>query len=386
MEQRIKIIRTTTVPASLVTFCSGLLSELRQTYDVVVLSSPGVSLVHLAEQEGVAWRAVRMERRISVLRDVVSLVSLYRVFRAERPQMVHSMTPKAGLLCMMAAWMARVPVRVHTFTGLVFPSASGLKRWLLMATDWLTCRCATHIIPEGEGVRQDLLHYGITHKPLRVLGYGNVRGIDLTYFDRTPEVMEQAAQIRKHLHIGEREFVFLFVGRIVRDKGIKELIKAYSLLEASYKHPVHLVLVGREERDVDPIDAVTGMLLAAYPRIHAVGEQVDVRPWYAAANALVLPSYREGVPNVVIEAGAMGLPSVVSDVNGSREIVLNGRNGVVVPVKNADALYRAMWRMVTSPERTKRMAEQARPMVASRYEQGFVRQCLKTFYAEVLKA
>ena len=231
-----KIIRATTVPMSLDVFCRGMLSELSKKYEVVALSSPGVELDNVAEREGVRAIAVPMARRISLKSDLISLWQLVKVFRNEKPTMVHSMTPKAGLLCMMAAWIARVPVRVHTFTGLVFPTATGLKRRILMATDWLTCACATHVIPEGEGVKSDLFNNGITQKSLKVLGYGNVRGVDLDFYSRRSEVMKLAAEIKKDV------FTFVFVGRIVRDKGINELCQAMDKLSKSVQ--ARLILVG----------------------------------------------------------------------------------------------------------------------------------------------
>lgn len=175
---RTKIIRTSTISDSLSTFCKGLLRELceKDGYDVVAVSSPGEHLREIAERESVRVVPVPMERRISPVKDLKSLWRLIRVFRREKPAMVHSMTPKAGLLSMLAAWVCRVPVRVHTFTGLVFPTATGLTQKILILTDRLTCACATHIVPEGEGVRNDLVSYRITGKPLKVLGHGNVRG------------------------------------------------------------------------------------------------------------------------------------------------------------------------------------------------------------------
>ena len=177
-----KIIRACTVSMS-VGFVAGMLPDLMKKYEVVLLSSPGPEMDEAHEKYGVRTIEVPMERHISLMRDVVSLWRLIKVFWKERPDMVHSMTPKAGLLCMVAGWLTRVPVRVHTFTGLVFPTATGLQRRILMATDALTCFCATHVIPEGEGVKSDLLNNGITKKPLKVLGYGNVMGIDMKRFD-----------------------------------------------------------------------------------------------------------------------------------------------------------------------------------------------------------
>lgn len=381
MNNRVKIIRTSTVPGSLDTFCRGLLSELQQEcgYEVVAVSSPGDRLDTLAAREGVRTVAVPMERHISPLKDLKSLWRLLRVFRRERPAMVHSMTPKAGLLSMMAAWICRVPVRLHTFTGLVFPTATGLTQKILVFTDRLTCACATHIVPEGEGVRNDLTSYRITAKPLKVLGHGNVRGIDLERFDPSlPEVMDSAAKIRK-----EGVFTFIFIGRLVRDKGINELVSAFTELNREIPD-TRLILVGEQESELDPLSPETMESISGCASIEAVGRQNDVRPWLAASDALAFPSYREGFPNVVIEAGAMGLPSVVTDINGSREIVSHGVNGVIIPTRDRDALLTAMRNMIGQREDTAKMAAAARPMVAGRFEQSFVRKCLKDYYREIL--
>ena len=367
-----KLIRSTTVPQSLDTFCDGVLRELSNEYEVIAISSPGEVLNKVGRREGVRTIAVPMERHISLTKDIKSLWKMWRVLRREKPDIVHSMTPKAGLICMMAAWLARVPKRVHTFTGLVWPTATSIKRRILMATDWLTCACATHIIPEGDGVKNDLLNHHITRKPIKVLGYGNVRGIDLEYydssfFDTTP-------------HTG---FRFVFVGRIVRDKGINELVSAFDRLHKEY-NDTSLVLVGKREDNLDPVLPLTLDRIDQGDGIAAVGSQKDVRPFYAEADALVFPSYREGFPNVVIEAGAMGLPSIVTDINGSREIIHNGENGVIIPPRDEDALYMAMKRFVERPDEVASMSKNARPLIAARYEQGFVRQCLYDFYHEIL--
>lgn len=377
-----KIIRTATVPLSLNLFCRGLLRELSRDYEVVALSSPGPELDEIAAREGVRTIAVPMRRQISPFRDLSALLRLVRVFRRERPAMVHSMTPKAGLLSMVAARLAGVPVRVHTFTGLLFPTSSGLRRKLLMFTDRITGCCATHVIAEGEGVRNDLLGYGIIRKDVYVLGYGNVRGIDLNYYDRTAGVAEKAVEIRRSLSAGQDTFIFVYSGRIVRDKGIDDLVAAFRML-LDDGCDVRLLLAGDYE-PADPLDADTVRFISECPEIYMSGRWLDdVRPWYAAADALVFPSLREGFPNVVIEAGAMGLPSVVTDINGSREIIVDGENGVIVPVKDRGALYKAMKRMPESPARAAAMGECARRRVSERYEQGFVRGKLKEFYATV---
>ena len=373
-----KIIRTSTVATSLNTFCRGTLRDLSRLYDVVAVSTPDHELQEIAQREGIRVIGVPMSRPIAPLRDLVSLWRLIRVFRRERPAMVHSITPKAGLLSMIAAWICRVPIRLHTFTGLVFPTATGLKKRILILTDRITCACATHIVPEGEGVKADLINYNITRKPLQVLGYGNIRGIDLDHYRRSSEVMEKALTLRK-----PNLFTFVFIGRVVRDKGIDELVEAFSLLHS--EHPqTRLILVGRAEDNLDPVSPNTRRTIASHPAIEAVGNQSDVRPWLAASDALVFPSYREGFPNVVIEAGALDLPSIVTDINGSREIIVHGQNGIIVPPRNAQALLQAMTQFVQNPQATQAMAQKARQMIASRLEKSFVQKCLFDYYKQIL--
>ncbi len=374
---QLKIIRGCTVSMS-VGFFTGLIPELKEMgYEVVAVSSDGPELKRV-EDAGGRVVTVEMQRHISPFKDIKSLWQMIKVFRKEKPQMVHSMTPKAGLLCMIAGKITGVPVRLHTFTGLVFPTSTGLKRRILMATDWLTCACATHINPEGEGVKRDLLNNGITKKPLKVLGYGNCRGIDLNRFDRSPEVLSAAKSLRR-----EDKFTFITIGRLVADKGINELVSAFKRLNNEYPD-TRLILIGPYEPDLDPVSTATVKEIETNPAIEAVGKQSDVRPWLVAADCAVLASYREGFPNVVIEAGAMGLPQVVTDINGANEIIIEGKNGTIIPPRNSEALYDAMKRMVTDAEWRESLAVNARPKIASRYEQSYVRNCLKEFYKEIM--
>lgn len=375
-----KIIRVTTVPISLSAFCKGMLRELSEKYEVIAVSSPGEELEEVSSREGVRVIAVPMERHISLWRDLKALVMMIGVFRKEKPTMVHSMTPKAGLICMVAGRLTGVPVRVHTFTGLVWPTSAGLKRKILMFTDKLTCSCATHIIPEGKGVKSDLISGNITRKPLKVLGYGNVKGVDMEKCSRRPEVMEKVEKLRK-----EDCFTFLFVGRVVRDKGINELCSAFEKLHN--EHPeTRLILVGPYEDALDPISEKARRIIHDNGAIEAVGVKSgdELLAYYAAADSFVFPSYREGFPNTVLEAGAMGLPSIVTDINGSREIVCEGKNGVIVQPQNADALFDAMLHMLKDKDAREFMASNARKMIADRFEQSYVRKCLYDFYDEIL--
>lgn len=377
MRDKKKIIRAVTVPLSLC-FCRDVMIRMRAMgYHMVAVTSPGPELDSLRRDDGFHCVEVPMERHISPLSDLVSLLRMIRVLRKERPWVVHSMTPKAGLLCMVAAWLTRVPVRVHTFTGLVWPTATGLKRKILMMTDWLTCACATHVIPEGQGVLNDLKNGGITKKPMKVLGYGNVRGVD----------MERFSPDRFSVKKDDGVFTFVFVGRIVGDKGINELVEAFVKLHDKHKN-TRLVLVGNYEHNLDPVSDKTRKLIDTNDGIDACGPKYgdDLLQMYVDADCFVMPSYREGFPNTVLEAGAMGLPSIVTDINGSREIVENEKNGLIVPSKNANALYDAMERILTDDDARETMKENAREMIASRFERGFVQKCQIEFYERILNS
>ena len=374
------IIRATTVPQSLHLF-EGTMPNLITNYEVQLLSSPGEQLDLMGKKYNVKTHALEMYRRLSPLKDLKSLRQLIKVFRNEKPYMVHSMTPKAGLLCMMAARLAKVPVRVHTFTGLVWPTEHGWKRKLLMFTDKITCACATHVIPEGEGVKNDLLNNHITKKPIRVLGFGNVMGVDMVRFSRRPEVDERAKAIAD-----TSVFTFVFVGRIVKDKGINELCLAFERLNKQYPK-TRLFLVGKFEDDIDPIPDESRNIINNTPAIQAVGPQYgdDLLAYYSASDCFVFPSYREGFPNTVLEAGAMGLPSIVTDINGSRDIIMEGKNGTIIPSKDVESLFKAMERMMIDESWRKNMADNARQVIMDRFEQGFVQRCLLEYYDEIMK-
>lgn len=373
-----KLIRSCTVAQSLGFFTPMIRDFQTLGLDVVAVSSDGPESAKVTAN-GARFIPVEMQRHISPLKDLKSLLRLIKVFRREKPYMVHSMTPKAGLLSMTAAWICRVPVRLHTITGLVFPTSHGLTKKILIAVGRVTCACATHIHPEGEGVKSDLLAYKITRKPLRVLGHGNVRGVDCDRFNPdAPDIQQQVAELRD-----PNTFTFVFVGRLVGDKGINELIDAFCRLNR--KHPeTRLILVGRQEEDLDPLKPETITEIERHPSILTPGQQADVRPWLAAADALAFPSYREGFPNVVLEAGAMGLPSIVTDINGSREIITDGDNGLIIPTHDTDALLAAMTRMVEDRDATAAMAARSRDSIVSRFEQSYVRSCLLDYYRSLL--
>lgn len=352
-----KLFRVTTVPLSLNLLLKGQLRYLNQFYKVTAISSPGPELVEVQDREGVQTHAINIERSISPVKDLISLFQLYRYFKKEKPEMVHSITPKAGLLSMLAARLAGVPVRMHTFTGLIFPYKKGAFRILLIWLDRLLATCATHIYPEGKGVKHDLEKYNITRKSLKVIGNGNVNGIDLDHYNPNQISKEVQENLKMNLGIKHDNFVFVFVGRLVRDKGINELITAFKLVTEKFCNSLSqnqpsckLLLVGWLEEELDPLEELTMQEIQSNPNIISVGYQQDVRPYFGISNVLVFPSYREGFPNVVLQSLALEVPAIVTDISGSTEIIRNNENGLIVPVKSAIHLADAIEKLLMNPD------------------------------------
>ena len=369
-----KLFRINTIDRSL-RLLRGQLRFLNQEFDVAAIANDSGALAEVAKREGIRTIGVPMRREINLAADCRSLVQLYKIFRCERPYIVHANTPKASLLSMVAAWAARVPHRIYTVTGLRFETTRGVLRFTLKMMERITCLCATKVIPEGDGVKATLLREHITRKPMEKIHNGNINGIDLEHYDRTEQVTARAAEIRN----GSEEFTFIFIGRMVRDKGINELVAAFARLNRDIP-ATKLLLVGKFEDELDPILPETKRMIENNPNIEFVGYQNDVRPYLAAANVAVLPSYREGFPNVVMQAGAMGLAQIVTDINGCNEIIIDGRNGVIIPKQNEQALYDAMRKLATDKDLTSKMADSARELIASRYRQQEVWEATLKMY------
>ncbi|WP_236682921.1 glycosyltransferase family 4 protein [Riemerella anatipestifer] len=376
-----KLIRLSTIPLSMNVLLKGQLAFLNKSFEVIAVSGGGKDLSEVKEREGVRAIELKMERKISPIRDLLSLIKLYFLFLKEKPEIVHSITPKAGLLSMLAAKFAGVPIRIHTFTGLIFPSKTGMLKKILILMDRLLCWAATNIYPEGHGVKNDLIKYKITQKSLNVIANGNVNGIDIAHFSPQQVSEEVKQQLKQDLNIQDTDFVFVFVGRLVGDKGINELVAAFKQLDVEN---TKLLLVGAEERNLDPLKEDTIYEIENNKNIIAVGYQTDVRPYFAIADALVFPSYREGFPNVVMQAGAMGLPSIVSDINGCNEIIIEGKNGWIIPPKNVEELYLAMRRMMEDKKAYLDLKTQSRQMIVDRYQQQVVWEALLQEYKQLL--
>src|SRR5690554_5290645 len=245
-----KLFRTSTVPQSLNRLLKGQLEFLNHHFEVTAISGYDHNLQEVFSREGVKIKDISMSRSINLKKDIISLIELYIYFKKEKPTIVHSITPKAGLLTMLAGKLAGVPIRMHTFTGLIFPTKTGKMQQLLIKMDQLLCWSATNIYPEGKGVKEDLINFKITEKPLKVLANGNVNGIDLDFFSKDQISLDKQNEFKAELGLSAHDFVFVFVGRLVGDKGINELVEAFSKLQ--YPN-AKLLLVGPLETDLDPL-------------------------------------------------------------------------------------------------------------------------------------
>lgn len=374
---RKKIFIVTTVPETFASILKDQPRYLSQYFKVELVTSPD-NKSHIID-EGLKIHRVPMNRGISLFRDLISVLKMVSLIIKERPYAIHSYTPKAGLVSMLAAWICRVPVRIHTFTGLIFPTQNGFKQKLLIWIDRLICVCATRIVPEGEGVKQDLIKYNITSKPLGVIGYGNIAGVDLSYFNaESPAVSRSATELTALLNIKSDDFVFCFVGRLNKDKGLSELSEAFAKMPGN----VQLLIVGDHDPSA-PINPEVIDFFESHPRVNLLGFQKDIRPALYSSNILILPSYREGFPNVVLQAGAMGLPCIVTNINGCNEIIEPGYNGWLVPPKDECALSKAMLEsLTTSPVLLKQMGENAKLRVTSRFNRNDHFMRMATFYKE----
>lgn len=376
-----KLIRITTVPISLKTLLKGqhrFMSE--QGFEIIGVSSAGQELRDVEQDEYIRVESLEMTRTISPWKDFRSLWKFYRLCKKEKPDIVHSHTPKAGIIGMLGAKLAGVPIRLHTVAGLPLMEANGFRRVILDFVEKLTYSCATKIYSNSKGLYDFILTHGYTSdRKLKVLANGSSNGIDTDFFASAQIDERQKTELSQQLDICTGDFVFVFVGRLVGDKGINELISAFANLELKTLN-LKLLLVGSLESNLDPLRSDTLKEIKINPNIISVGFQKDVRPYFAIADALVFPSYREGFPNVVMQAGAMGLPSIVSDINGCNEIIVEGRNGMIIPAKNSEALCQAMLKLVYDKDYYNKLKMNARKMIIDRYEQKVVWQALLDEY------
>lgn len=378
-----KLFRVTTVSESLKILLKGQHKFMSENgFEVIGVSTPGVALDEVNIGENITVIGLNMSRKITPIKDVLSVYYLYKILKKEKPLIVHSHTPKAGIVSMLAAKLANIPIRLHTVAGLPLMEAKGNKRKLLNFVEKITYACATNVYPNSKGLYEFIVNQDLVSSiKMKVIANGSSNGIDTTYFDLERIAEGKRKEITTKLNIKKTDFVFVFVGRLVGDKGINELIEAFSKINNCN---VKLLLVGGAEPDLDPLKNETINKIDRNQNIISVGFQKDVRPFFAISHCLIFPSYREGFPNVVMQAGAMGLPSIVSNINGCNEIIIEGINGTIIPVKDPKSLFESMLKMINNEQWRYQLAGNARDNIASRYEQQIVWDAILNEYKSLI--
>ncbi|HEY7985624.1 MAG TPA: glycosyltransferase family 4 protein [Methylophilaceae bacterium] len=331
------------------------LSEHHQVYVVANLAA-GESLSCVSDPDKLM--TVHIERKISLWRDAVALLKLIRIFRHHRFDVVHSITPKAGLLAMVAAYLAGVKTRVHTFTGQVWATRTGFSRWLLKSMDCLTAYSATHVLVDSASQRQFLLDEGvISANNSSVLCNGSVSGVDPQHFKPDPAAR---LKLRMELGIGEKSTVFLFIGRLNRDKGVLDLAAAFASM--STRTPAaHMLVVGPDEDHMQM--AMKQHLSTCIGNVHFLGFANNPQDYMAGADVLCLPSYREGFGNVIIEAAAVGIPAIGSRIYGIVDAIAEGESGLLFEARDVQGLVSCMETLNDDRALREKLGAQARARV-----------------------
>jgi glycosyltransferase involved in cell wall biosynthesis len=380
-----KLLRVTTSPLSLRSLLPNQMRFMKENgFEVIMVSSTGKEWPSILENEQCEHRIVPMARNIAPLKDLRSLWLLYRLIKKEKPDIVHSHTPKAGLLAMLAAKFAGVRLRIHTIAGLRFMTATGMLKRILVFMEKLTARAATHVWPNS----YSLLEYIRTNKlvkesKLHVIGYGSSNGVDLQRFSVSALKQEHIEEVKKLIGFEANNTYLLSMGRIVKDKGIEELVPAFATLQAA-QPSLRLVLLGQYEDHLDPVNAKTKELIKTHPAIIHIEWNEKVEYFMHVCQLMVHASYREGFPNTLLQAGAMECPVVCSRIEGNIDIVTNGETGILFNSRDEKDLAGKLQWAILHPSEMKKYAIELRKKVEKHFSQRHVHNSLKEKYLELL--
>lgn len=363
--QKKKIAYVVSAPDTINAFMTNHIRVVSKEYDVTVIYNGGVDDIDSSLPVMGVIR-VNIERKINLLSDVRAMFELYKVFRREKFDIIHSVTPKAGLISSVAGFWSRTPKRYHTFTGQVWVTKSGIFRQFLKALDILIFKLSTGVLVDSGSQKKFLLDNGVVDQSACVIGSGSISGVDLSRFLPSES---RSKEVRKELNIPENAFVYLFVGRLSAEKGVVELLAAFKALGCD---DVYLLIVGPDEE---------GLTDTSIKNVLFLGRRSDPEKYMAASNVLCLPSYREGFGTVVIEAAACGVPAIVSDIYGLTDAVVDNETGILVEVKNTGQLMNAMKSIKADEGMYKRLADGSLTRARNEFSQDFVSSELLRFYS-----
>jgi glycosyltransferase involved in cell wall biosynthesis len=372
------ILFVVTIPESLVFFAKRIEYIKQLGFRVDVVASSGEF-----DHEGVGYHPIDMERGISPFKDIISLYKLIKLFYKLKPTIVAGGTPKAALLASIAAWICRVPIRHYECLGLRLETFRGFGRWILKIAEKITVKCVHQVICVSESLEQRLIQMKIAPKSKTlVIHNGSCCGVNMDHFRPTLSVIEEAKQIRAKFNIQEGSKVIGFTGRLAKDKGIEELVQFFVELSARYKQ-VELIICGGPDES-DPVNDETLKLINSHPNIHLIGHVAHMPPYYHIMDVFVFPTYREGFGTVLLEASAVGLPIVATRVTGVVNAVLDGETGMLVEVRDSQALTNAVSYILDHPEEAKLMGESARMHVSKNFRPEDINEAYFQLYEKLI--
>ena len=381
-----KLIRITTVPLSLKLLLAGQMKFMKANgWEVIMVSSDGREVQQIVRAEGVQHEVIPFTRKITPFQDLTCIWKLYQLFKREKPDIVHTHTPKAGLLGMIAAKLSGQKIRIHTLAGIPYMAAEGTKKGLLVQAEKWTYSSSTEVWPNSEGLKSFVIEEKLCEaEKLKVIGKGSSNGVDFEKFNR--DVLKENHLVAATMRIlpGDDDFIILSVGRLVQDKGIEELVNAF--LESKIYSMSKLVLLGSFEQELDPISIDLMKTIRENPRIVQIDWSDHVAHYMALADVLVHPSHREGFPNVLLEAGAMELPVICSDIIGNSDIITQQKTGLIFPVKDKSVLKEALEFAFVKRDKMAQLARDLKKEVQENYDRKSIHQALLANYNRLLES
>lgn len=352
-------------------------------FNVIMISADGKEVEDLKREEGCTHIIVPMKRRITPLQDIVSFFKLRRVIKRYQPDIVHTHTPKAGLLGMLAARTLGVKIRIHTVGGLPLIIETGFKRWLLMLTEKLTYYSATEVWPNSRSMMNFIIENNLAkEQKLAIIDNGSTNGIDLKKFSKQNLNEEIKNKIKGSIP-QLNGLKILCVGRMVKDKGIEELVNVFEKLQQHYS--LQLILAGPFEPHLDPLSSQTLDIIINNPAITHINWSDSIEYYMDLADIFVHPSHREGFPNVILQAGAMHLPVICSNIPGNADIIQDEKTGLMFEVKNEDDLYKKLMFAIENKEKTEKIAQALFEEVTQLYNRKKIHEVILDTYNRLLE-
>ncbi|WP_138477143.1 glycosyltransferase family 4 protein [Dyadobacter bucti] len=379
---KIKLLRITTETYSMHILLKGQLNFMSQKgLEVYMASTPDAHVPALEEQQNAKFFPLPLSRELTPVKDLIALYHTIRLIQKLKPQIVHTHSPKAGVVGMLAAFLCSVPVKIHTVAGLPLMEVTGAKRKLLNFVESFTYWCADWVLPNSQELKKFILDHDFTRpSKVKVMGNGSSNGMDLAYFSITQDLLAEGEAFRQEHGITEEHTILTFMGRLAFYKGINELVEAFQILQKKYSN-LKLLLIGAPE-ELNPLKESTKNEVINNKDIISVGHQIDVRKFLAVSDIFVFPSYREGFPQALMQASAMGLPSVATNINGCNEILENGKTGILIEPKSVEAIVDAASQLLDDEQGRIIMAKAAQNFITTNFEQKKLWQMIYDFYVD----